>query len=198
MTISNICLFNDNTPTYLHPATGSFTSIYLTMCSPSLFMDFTWRVEEDLHGSDHFPIILIESHYHPTGDRPPKWQFHKADWNPLKTCVWRPFFKMILMEVFTWKPLSTSFVKLTTKQYQNQIPTPRSHRSHGSLMSVKPLSHQLATSGNVLATNNFGHIANASPVHCHITSPTVISRRECFVKLGNFFGMFEKIAMHRQ
>ena len=57
MTRSNICLFNDDTPTYLHPATGSFTSIDLTMCSPSLFMDFTWRVEEDLHGSDHFPII---------------------------------------------------------------------------------------------------------------------------------------------
>ena len=53
------------------------------MCSPSLFMDFTWRVEEDLHGSDHFPIILI-SHYHPPDDRPPKWQFHKADWNLFK------------------------------------------------------------------------------------------------------------------
>ena len=42
---------------------------------------------------------------------------------------------------------------------------------------LKPLSHQLATSGDALATNNFGHIANASPdvarrrqttsVHCH-------------------------------
>ena len=51
---SNICLINDDTPKYLHPATGSFTFIYLTMCSPSLFMDFAWKVEEDLHGSDHF------------------------------------------------------------------------------------------------------------------------------------------------
>ena len=33
MTINNICLFNDDTPTYLHPATRSFTSIDLTMCS---------------------------------------------------------------------------------------------------------------------------------------------------------------------
>ena len=83
MTRSNICLFNDDTPTYLHPATGSFTSIDLTLCSPSLFMDFTWRVEEDLHGSDHFPIIL-ESHYHPQDNRPPKWLFHKAAWNLIK------------------------------------------------------------------------------------------------------------------
>ena len=35
----NICIFNDDTPTYLHPATGYFTSIDLTMCSPSLFME---------------------------------------------------------------------------------------------------------------------------------------------------------------
>ena len=40
-------------------------------------------MEEDLHGSDHFPIIL-ESHYHPPDDRPPKCQFHKADWNLFK------------------------------------------------------------------------------------------------------------------
>ena len=83
MTKSNICLFNDYTSTYLHPATGSLTSIDLTNCSPSLFMDFTWRVEEDLHGSDHFPIIS-KSHYHPPDDRPPKWQFHKADWTLFK------------------------------------------------------------------------------------------------------------------
>ena len=56
------------------------TSMDLTTCSPSLFVDFTWRVEEDLHGSDHFPIIL-ENHYHPLDDWPPKWLFHRADWN---------------------------------------------------------------------------------------------------------------------
>ena len=68
------------TQTYLHPATGAFTSLDLTMCSPFLFMDFTWKVEKDLHGSEHFPIIL-ESHYQSPDDRPLKWQFHKADWN---------------------------------------------------------------------------------------------------------------------
>ena len=83
MTRSNICQFNDDTPTHLHPATGSFTSIDITMCSPSLFMDFTWKVGEDPHGSDHFPLVL-ESHYHPPDDRPPKWQLYKANWNLFK------------------------------------------------------------------------------------------------------------------
>ena len=61
----------------------NFTWIYLTMCAPSLFMDYTWRVKEDLHGSDHLTAIL-ESHYHLPDDAPPKWQFNKADWNLFK------------------------------------------------------------------------------------------------------------------
>ena len=70
--------------------------------------------------------------------------------------------------------------------------------------SLKPLSHQLATSGDALATNNFGHIANASPdvarqrQYIAITSPALVSRRQRFVKLGDFFGMFKKIAKPRQ
>ena len=67
----------------LHPVTISFTSMDLTMCSPSLFMDFTWKVEEGLCGGDHF-LIILESHYHPPDDIPPKWQFHKADWTLFK------------------------------------------------------------------------------------------------------------------
>ena len=63
--------------------------------------------------------------------------------------------------------------------------------------TVKPLSHQLATSGDALATNNFGHIANASP---DIVSTLPLHRQwsSAVVKLGDFFGMFKKIAKRRQ
>ena len=73
-----------------------------------------------------------------------------------------------------------------------------------SMVSGKPLSHQLATSGDALATNNFGHVANASPdvarqrQYIASTSSAVVSRRQRFVKLGDFFGMFKKIAKPRQ
>ena len=69
---------------------------------------------------------------------------------------------------------------------------------------LKPLSHQLATSGDALATNNFGHIANATPdvarqrQYIAITSPALVSRHQSFVKLGDYFGMFKKIAKPRQ
>ena len=84
MTINDLCLWNNDSPTYLHPATGSLTSIDLTMCSPALFMDYTWVVEEDQHGSDHFPIIL-RSNFHPPDERQPRWQFHKADWETFRS-----------------------------------------------------------------------------------------------------------------
>ena len=71
---------------YLDRAHGG-VSIFIKSNLPQSFIDVTSplqaivvKVEEDLHGSDHFPIIL-ESHYHPPDDRPPKLQFHRADWN---------------------------------------------------------------------------------------------------------------------
>ena len=52
----DLVLLNDKSSTYLHPATGSYSSLDLTICSPGIFPDFNWKVFEDLHGSDHFPI----------------------------------------------------------------------------------------------------------------------------------------------
>ena len=53
-----LILFNDKSHTYFHSASGTFTSIDLTLCSPSLFLDFSWKVGPDPCGSDHFPILL--------------------------------------------------------------------------------------------------------------------------------------------
>ncbi|KAK6189067.1 hypothetical protein SNE40_005112 [Patella caerulea] len=77
--INNLCLLNDDSPTYLHPATASFSSLDLTICSPVLFQDFTWRVNEDLCGSDHFPILIDNNGPSPV-ERPQRWKLHKADW----------------------------------------------------------------------------------------------------------------------
>ena len=52
ITDNNVCLLNDGSYTYLHPATGTFTTIDHSMCSPDILM-----AESDLYGSDHFPIV---------------------------------------------------------------------------------------------------------------------------------------------
>lgn len=76
----DLCLLNDQSPTYLHPASGSFSSLDLSICSPSIFMDFEWNVWNDQCGSDHYPIGLsINSPLQP--DKLPNWQLYKADWN---------------------------------------------------------------------------------------------------------------------
>ena len=53
-----LCLYNTKTPTYLHPATGTYTSLDLSICFPTLLLDYDWKVHDDFCGSDHFPILL--------------------------------------------------------------------------------------------------------------------------------------------
>ena len=59
ITENNVCLLNDGSYTYLHPATtGTFTAIDLSLRSPDILMEIDFMVESDSYGSDHFPIIL--------------------------------------------------------------------------------------------------------------------------------------------
>ena len=50
---NNLCLFNNKSKTYLHPAAGAKTSIDLTLSSPNIFIDYSWQVLDDVCGSDH-------------------------------------------------------------------------------------------------------------------------------------------------
>ena len=74
-----LCILNNKTPTYLHPATGSRTSIDLSICDPSLMLDLSWTVHDDLCGSDHFPIIIQNNKPVPQATIS-KWKLNKADW----------------------------------------------------------------------------------------------------------------------
>ena len=78
---NSLSFMNDNkSKTYLHPATGSYSSIDLTLCSPVLLPNFIWKVTEDLCGSDHFPITFTFTQ--PSSSvQPQKWKLSKANWN---------------------------------------------------------------------------------------------------------------------
>ena len=47
ITDNNVFLLNDGSYTYLHPATGTFTSTDLSLCSPTIHMEFDFMVESD-------------------------------------------------------------------------------------------------------------------------------------------------------
>ena len=71
------------TPSYLHPATGTYTSLDLSICYPTLFLDYEWKVHDDLCGSDHFPIFL--NNIAPHLEEPiTRWKLIKADWPSFK------------------------------------------------------------------------------------------------------------------
>ena len=75
----NLCIFNDDATTYLHPASGSATAIDLSLYDPDLYLDYTWRVNEDLCSSDHYPIF-IESNNSIVEERVQHWRLHRAVW----------------------------------------------------------------------------------------------------------------------
>ena len=84
ITKNDICIMNDNSYTYHSPSTKSFTSIDLSFCHPSLFLDYNWSVCEDQHNSDHFPII-IEQNTFSKEDHNPKWKLNRANWELFNT-----------------------------------------------------------------------------------------------------------------
>lgn len=80
----NLCLMNNKQPTYIHPATGTTSSLDLSFCDPSLYLDYDWNVYDDLCGSDHFPVIL--SHFGPQPiDSTQTYRLKSADWNQFST-----------------------------------------------------------------------------------------------------------------
>ena len=57
----DLCVLNTGNHTFLSSSTGCKSHIDLSVCSSSIFLDFDWEVLNDLHGSDHFPIIIKET-----------------------------------------------------------------------------------------------------------------------------------------
>ena len=84
ISINDLCLLNDGSTTYLHPATGTYSALDLSVCSADVLQEFDWSVHDDLCGSDHFPTVL--SAVSPA-DRVPssRWNFSKADWSTFTT-----------------------------------------------------------------------------------------------------------------
>jgi Endonuclease-reverse transcriptase len=75
---SSFCLLNNKQSTYLHLATGSHSSINLTLCDPSLYLEFSWSLVDDRCGSDHFQIVLGPINK-PCKVIPQRWKLKKAD-----------------------------------------------------------------------------------------------------------------------
>ena len=84
---NNLLLYNNKSYTYLHPGTGTYSAIDLTLADASIFLDYSWKVHDDTCGSDHFPIIL-ENLGPELDDKIPRWNLRRAKWDEFKnSCI---------------------------------------------------------------------------------------------------------------
>lgn len=54
----SLTILNEKLPTHVADSNGRMTSIDLTLCTQNLIPFTDWTVLDDLHGSDHFPILI--------------------------------------------------------------------------------------------------------------------------------------------
>ena len=71
---------NDKSHTYLHPATGKSSSLDLSMCHPSLLLDFDGRSVKINMKVITSLLLFIESINNSTNDHNAKWKLNKANW----------------------------------------------------------------------------------------------------------------------
>ena len=130
---------NDKSSTYLHPATGSYSSLDLTICSPGFFPDLKLKVVDDRHGSDHFPIQVSE--VGPSvQQRPERWKLRKANWEQFKVQCEQSFHPNAFevcknpAELFTFLLYSAA-----EKSIPRTSTDPKLQTSHGLMMIAKRL-----------------------------------------------------------
>lgn len=75
-----ICL-NNGSPTRFNPFSTVLSSIDLSITTPNLMIKTEWSTLDDLHHSDHYPIIIKLLDHKNNVTRRPKWIIQKADWS---------------------------------------------------------------------------------------------------------------------
>ena len=112
--------------TYLHPGTGTYSAIDLTLAHASIFLDYSWKVHDDTCGSDHFPIFL-ENSGPKLDDKIPRWNLRKAKWDEFKnSCI----LKLRSDANNTNDDNITYFSKTLTSIAKESIPKTSSNKKH--------------------------------------------------------------------
>ena len=123
---NNLLLYNNKSYTYLHPGTGTYSAIDLTLADASIFLDYSWKVHNDTCGSDHFPIIL-ENSGPELDDKIPRWNLRRAKWDEFKnSCI----FKLKSDANDTVDDNITYFSKTLISIAKENIPKTSSNKKH--------------------------------------------------------------------
>ena len=76
----DILLLNSETKTHHSTQHGSYSLIDLSLCSPDIYPEFNYKVIQNLHGSDHFPITIEKLPPPAVGEASFRLITERADW----------------------------------------------------------------------------------------------------------------------
>ena len=78
----DLVLLNTDLPTRFDEFHKTYSLLDLTICHPSVYLDFRCNIFSDRFGSDHFPIqLLSNSDDFPEPETISRWNFKKAKWD---------------------------------------------------------------------------------------------------------------------
>ena len=86
MQAHNLVLLNTGAPTHMCFATGSLSSIDLTLCSSTIASHLEWTVLSEVYGSDHFPVSVHLAMPLPSLNSVRHWMLSRANWTHYKQC----------------------------------------------------------------------------------------------------------------
>ena len=114
----NLCILNDGSSTYCHPASGTKSMLDLSMADPSLILELTWTIVDDLHGSDHFPVLVQFSQIEKALSIE-RWDYRNANWD-----LYSDLCTSAVTEeaVFSREDLALQFTHLLTSTASQVIP----------------------------------------------------------------------------
>ena len=123
-----LLLYNNNSYTYLHPGTGTYSAKDLTLADASIFLDYSWKVHDDTCGSDHFAIIL-ENSSPELDDKIPRGNLRRANWDEFKnSCI----LKLKSDANDTVEDNITYFSKTLISIAEESIPKTSSNKKHNT------------------------------------------------------------------
>ena len=79
----NLIALNEDSPTFYRSYDQATSTIDLALITDTCSNDFAWTVQDDLNGSDHYPILVTSLQSTPP-DFTEKWNISGANWNVFK------------------------------------------------------------------------------------------------------------------
>ena len=112
-----------------HRSSCTPSLIDLSIAHPSIYLDFSIKVLDDKHNSDHSPILIyVNEDEEPDTEKTPKWNFKKANWDGFKVKCLEEINEDIFdnyqdkMKAFssTLLDIASEFIPKTSPYYKNK------------------------------------------------------------------------------